>query len=211
MLYSIIRIILALAGAAVAFVMAVYRDEEKKYNVRSADNRKAWMRAGITFAVAVTLLHLIPVENRMIGFSKPEDAFHYNNTGEILEIDEYPGCALVIASTGDEKITTHVLPVRKDGKWQLETLYNRKRDVDTVNYCIIERLYVPGTDNCFVIISHNTEGNIADVPAGVIDSRNTQFVAVEYPDRVPFYYGYVEDMSDDYILHIDGNIAIGGE
>ncbi len=210
MLYSTIRIILALAGAAVAFVMRIYSDEEKKYHIRSSDNRGAWLGAVITFAASVIILHLIPVENVIMGFSKPEDAFHYNNTGEILEIDEYPDCAFVIASTGDEKITTHVLPARKDGKWQLETLYNRRREVSTYNYCIIERLYVPGTNNCFVIISHNTEGNISDVPTGVFDSRNTQFNAVEYPDRVPFYYGYVEEMSDDYILHIDGNVAIGG-
>ena len=210
MLYSVIRIILALAGAAVAFVMAVYSDEERKFNIRSSDNRRAWIRAAITFSVAAILLHLIPVENYIIGFSKPEDAFHYNNTGEILETYEYPDCAFVIASTGDEKITTHVIPARKDGKWMLETIYNRRREVSTLNYCIIERLYVYGTDNCFVIISHNTEGNISDVPTGVIDSRNTQFNAVVYPDRVPFYYGYVENMSDDYVLYVDGTRAIGG-
>lgn len=211
MLYSIIRIILALAGAAVTFVMRIYGDEERKYNIRSSDNRKAWVGAIITFCASFIVLYLIPVENILTGFSKPEDAFHYNNTGEILEANEYPGCAFVIASTGDEKITTHILPVRKDGKWQLETIYNRKREVTTVNYCIIERLYIPGTDNCFVIISHNTEGNISDVPTGVFDSRNTEFIAVDYPDRVPFYYGYVEEMSDDYTLHIDGSVAIGKE
>ena len=210
MLYSIIRIILALAGAAVVFVMRIYGDEAKKYNIRSSDNRKAWIGAVVTVLGAGILRHLIPVENVIVSFSKPEDAFHYNNTGDILEIDEYQNCAFVIASTGDEKITTHLLPVTKDGKWKLETLYNRKRDVTTFNYCIIERLYVPGTDDCFVIISHNTEGNISDVPTGVIDSRNTEFIAVDYPDRVPFYYGFVENMSDDYTLHIDGNIAIGG-
>ena len=211
MLYSLIRILLALAGAAAAFIMVIYRDEERKYNIRSHDTRRAWIIGGITFLAAVILLHLIPIENQIISFSEPGDAFHYNNTGEILEIDEYPGCAFVIASTGDEKITTHVLPGRKDGRWQLETIYNRRREVNTFNYCITERLYVPGTNDCFVIISHNTEGNISDVPVGVIDNRNTEFIAVDYPDRVPFYYGFVEDMSDDYTLHIDGNVAIEGK
>ena len=145
------------------------------------------------------------------GFAKPEDAFLYNHTGEILEINEYSDCAFVIVSTGDEKITTHILPLRKDGKWQMETVYNRKRRVDTYNYCIIERLYVPGMDDCFVIISHNTEGNISDIPNGIIDSRNTKFTIVDYPDRITFYYGYVEDMSDDYMLYIDGNLAIGNK
>lgn len=212
MIYSIIRIILALAGAAVVFVMLSYSDDERKYMARSsAGSRKAWLGAAATFAAAVTVLHLIPVENFITGFSKPEDAFLYNHTGEILEIDEYGSCAFVIVSTGDEKITTHVLSTDKKGRWKLETIYNRRRDVTTFNYCIIERLYVPGTNDCFVIISHNTEGNISDVPTGVFDSRNTEFAAVEYPDRVPFYYGFVKDMSDDYTLHIDGNVAIGAE
>jgi len=212
MLYSLIRIILALAGAGVVFVMMTYSEEDRKYMARASfGSRRAWTGALTVFACAAVALHLFPVENLITGFSDAEDAFLYNHTGEILEINEYSNCAFVIVSTGDEKITTHVLPMREDGRWQVETLYNRKRQVDTFNYCIIERLYVPGTNDCFVIISHNTEGNISDIPSGIIDSRNTKFSIVEYPDRVTFYYGYVEDMSDDYILHIDGNVAIGRE
>lgn len=210
MIYSTIRIILALAGAAVVFVMLTYGDEERRYMVRSVTgSRKAWIGAMSTFAAAAVVLHLIPVENYITGFAKPEDAFHYNHIGEILEIDDYGSCAFVINSTGDEKITTHVLPAGKGGKWKLETIYNRRREVTTLNYCIIERLYVPGTEDCFVIISHNTEGNISDVPTGVFDNRSTEFNVVDYPDRITFYYGFVEDMSEDYTLNIDGNIAIG--
>ncbi len=210
MIYSIIRIVLALAGAAVVFIMLTYSDEERRYMVRYATgSRRAWIGAISTFAAAVVVLHLMPVENYFSGFSKPEDAFYYNHTGEILEIDEFANCAFVVNSTGDEKITTHVLPVGSKGKYKLETVYNRKRKVTTYNYCIIEQLFVPGTDDCFVIISHSTEGNISDMAGSVIDNRNTQFVIVDYPDRVPFYYGYVEDMADDYVLHVDGNVAIG--
>lgn len=212
MIYSIIRMVLALAGAAVVYIMLTYSDEERRYMVRSVTgSRRAWIGAVSTFAAAVVVLHLIPVENLILDFSKPEDAFYYNHTGEILEIDEYGKCAFVINSTGDEKITTHVLPVGSKGKWKLETVFNRKRKVTTLNYCIIEQLFVPGTDDCFVIISHSAEGNISDLAGSVIDNRNTQFNIVDYPDRVPFYYGYVEDMAEDYVLHIDGNVAIGGE
>ncbi len=209
MLYSIIRIILALAAAAVVFVMLTYSEEERRYN--TARSGRAWTGAAAVLAGSVIILHLLPVENLFVGFATPQDAFLYNHTGEILEIDEYPDCAFVIVSTGDEKITTHVLPARKDGRWQMETLYNRKRRVDTYNYCIIERLYVPGTNDCFVIVSHNTEGNISDIPNGIIDSRNTKFSIVDYPDRVTFYYGFVEDMPDDYRLYVDGQTALGGE
>ena len=212
MIYSIIRLVLALAGAAVVFIMLTYSDEERRYMVRSVTgSRKAWIGAITTFAAAAAVLHLIPVENFIIDFAKPEDAFYYNHTGEILEIDEYGKCAFVINSTGDEKITTHVLPVGSKGTYKLETVYNRKRKVTTLNYCMIEQLFVPGTDDCIVIISHSVEGNISDLAGSVIDNRNTQFNIVDYPDRVPFYYGYVEDMADDYVLHIDGNLAIGGE
>ncbi len=210
MIYSLIRIILALAGGAVVFVMLTYSDESRRFAPRTAGSSKAWSGAAATAAAAAIVLHLLPVENLIIGFSTPEDAFLYNHTGEILEIDEYADCAFVIVSTGDEKITTHVLPMRSDGKWKMETLYNRRRDVATLNYCMIERLYVPGSDDCFVIVSHNTEGNISDIPNGIIDNRNTKFNIVDYPDRVVFYYGYVEEMSDDYTLYVDGNTAIKG-
>lgn len=208
MIYSIIRVILALAGAAVVFVMLTYSDEERKYSDRAQGSRRAFTGAAAVFAAAVFALHLLPVENIIMGFSRPEDAFRYNHTGEILEIDEYSSCAFVIVSTGDEKITTHVLPVTKDGRWKLETLYNRRRDVTTVNYCMIERLYVPGSSDCFVIVSHNTEGNISDIPGNIIDNRNTKFNIVNYPDRITFYYGFVEEMAEDYTLNIDGQTVI---
>ena len=210
MIYSLVRIVLALAGAAVVFVMLTYSDEERRYMTHSiAGSRKAWIGAISTFTAAVVALHLIPVENLIIDFSKPEDAFYYNHTGEILEIDEYGNCALVINSTGDEKITIHVLPIDGNGKYHLETIDNRRRRVSTFNYCMIEQLYVPGTDDCFVIISHSTEGNISDIAGSVLDNRNTQFNIVDYPDHITFYYGFVEEMTDDYTLTIDGNIAIG--
>lgn len=211
MIYSTIRIILALAAAAVIFVMLTYSEEDRRFSARSAGRGRIWGGAAVSFAVIAAVLHLIPVENMFFSFSTPESAFRYNHTGEILEIDEYGDCAFIIASTGDEKVTTHVLPAAKGGKWKLETVYNRRRDVTTYNYCIIERLYVPGSDDCFVIISHNTEGNISDPPGSIIDSRNTKFHIVDDPDRITFYYGFVEDMSDDYMLHIDGNTAIGGQ
>lgn len=209
MLYSIIRIILALAAAAVVFVMSTYSAEEKRFSPgRRGFESKAALAAAATFAAAVVALHLLPAENLIVGFSDPASAFRYNSTGEIMEINEYPDCALVIASTGDEKLTVHVLPVRNDGRWQLETIYNRRREVSTLHYCMVERLYVPHSDNCFVVVSHNTTGNISDTPASVVDNRNTRFTAVDYPDRVTFYYGYVEDMSDDYRLYVDGQAVL---
>lgn len=206
MLYTIIRLVLAAAAAAIAYVMLnYYRDEKKRSRrARAVQNNISITASSIAvFAVLALILNFIPVENSVIGFSTPEAAFKYNHSGEILEINEYSDCALVIASTGDGKITTHVLP-NKDGKWKLETVYNRRRDVATMNYCIVERLYVPDSNNCFVIITHSTDGNIADPPTLVADSHNTRFMAVSYPDVLTFYYGFVEDMDDDYSVHVDG-------
>lgn len=206
MLYTVIRLILAAAAAAIAYVMLNYAHDDRK---RSRRARTIQSNISITastiaiFAVLVLTLNFMPVENLVIGFSTPEAAFKYNNSDEILEINEYTDCALVIASTGDGKITTHVLP-NKDGKWKLETVYNRRRDVTTMNYCIVERLYIPDSNNCFVIITHSTDGNIADPPTNVADSHNTKFMAVSYPDVLTFYYGFVEDMDDDYSVHVDG-------
>ena len=67
MIYSIIRIILALAGAAVVFIMLTYSDEERRYMARSvAGSQKAWVGGVSVFAAAVIVLHLIPAENFFI-------------------------------------------------------------------------------------------------------------------------------------------------
>lgn len=199
MLYMIIRIFLAAIAAAVAFVVFQYTHGAR---ARRNSGRIGAYTAAVFFGL-VLVLNFMPVENLIIGFSTPESAFSYNNSGEIMEICEYDDCALVIASTGDGEITTHVLP-KKNGKWKLETSYNRRREVTTKNYCMVERLYVPDSDDCLVIITHSTSGNIADVPTNVADCRNTKFTAVSYPDMITFYYGFVEDMDDDYSIHVDG-------
>lgn len=205
MLYIIIRLILALAAGGIAFVM--FSDMRDNYTVgrRRVIRSDTGVLAGTAgvFLAAAILLYLIPVENAVFGFAEPENSFRYNHTGDILEINEYNNCALVIASTGDSKLTTHVLPLR-DGKWQLETLYNRRREVTTMNYCIVERLYVPNSHDCFVIVAHSASGNISEDPSSVTDSRNTKFQIVSYPDTTTFYYGFVTDMSNNYTLHVDG-------
>ena len=199
MLYMIIRIFLGAVAAAVAFVAFQYTQGARAR--RKSGQLKAY--AAAVFFGAVLVLYFLPVENLIIGFSTPESAFGYNNSDEIMEICEYDNCALVIAATGDGEITTHVLP-KKDGKWKLETTYNRRRDVTTKNYCMVERLYAPDSDDCFIIVTHSTSGNIADAPTNVADSRNTKFMAVAYPDMITFYYGFVENMDNDYTLHVDG-------
>lgn len=204
MLYMIIRLVLAGAAAAVAFVMMNYARDDGKQTRRTSRNDKNIAAYSIAIFFALTLIfNFIPVENLLIGFDTPESAFSYNNSGEIMEICEYDDCALVISSTSDGEITTHVLP-KKGDKWKLETTYNRRREVTTKNYCIVEKLYVPDSNDCFVIINHSTSGSIADAPTNVADSRNTKFTAVSYPDTMTFYYGYVEDMDDDYTVHVDG-------
>lgn len=206
MLYTIIRLVLAAAAAAIVYVMLNYARDNRKHTRRARILQSNSSITACTIAIFAALalsLNLIPVENLIIGFSTPEAAFKYNNSDEIMEINEYTDCALVIASTGDGKLTTHVLP-KKDGKWKLETIYNRKQDVTTLNYCIVERLYVPNSNDCFIIVTHSTSGSIADNPTNVVDSHNTKFIAVTYPDMLTFYYGYVQDMDDNYNLHVDG-------
>ena len=146
MLYTVIRVILALAAAAVVFVMLTYSREDvtsrRRRFVRSDSD--VWVWSGGVFLAVTVALCLLPVENLLMGFATPQSAFRYNHTGEIMEIDEY----------------------------------NR--------------------------FTHSAEGNISDVAANVIDSRNTNFEIVDYPDTIPFYYGFVTDMDEDYTLYVDG-------
>lgn len=213
MLYTVIRLIFALAASGIAFVMLSNARDTYVAGRRRVIRSDSAVLAGTAavFLAVTAVLSLIPVENAVFGFREPEDSFRYNHTGEILEIDEYGGCALVVASTGDERVTTHVLPQRGDGKWLLETVYNRRRDVTTLGYCMAERLYVPGADDCFVIVARSASGSIADDPSNVTDSRNTRFQVVSYPDTMTFYYGYVSDMDDKYVLYVDGEKLVFSE
>ena len=206
MLYIIIRLVLAVAACAMAYVIFSYAQEDKRNSRRSRSSKREisiGLKTGAVFVLTLLVLYFIPIENLIVNFSTPSSAFKYNNSGEIMDIIEYDDCAFVIASTGDGKITTHVLP-GEEGKWKLETVYNRRRDLTTLNYCMVERLYVPDSEKCFVIVSHSTNGNIADPPVNVTDNRGTKFNVVSYPDYLTFYYGFVENMDDDYVIRVDG-------
>lgn len=206
MLYTLIRLIFALAAGGIAFVLlSETRDTymaERRRIIRSNTGVLAGT-AGVVIVVTL-LLSLFPIENTFFGFAASENSFRYNHIGGILEIDEYDKCAFVVASTGDERVTTHILPRRNDGKWQLETIYNRRRDVTTKGYCIAERLWVPGSRDCFVTVAHSATGTIADDPVNVADNCRTRFEVVSYPDTMTFFYGYVTDMDDSYTLYVDG-------
>lgn len=206
MLYTLIRLVFALAAGGIAFVLlSETRDTyvaERRRIVRTNTGVLAGTAAAVT--AATLLLSLLPLENTFLGFASPENAFRYNHISGILEIDEYDKCAFVVASTVDERVTTHVLPRRSDGTWQIETIYNRRRDVTTQGYCIAERLWVPGTNDCFVTVAHSASGTIADDPVNVSDNCRTRFEAVSYPDTMTFFYGYVADMDDSYTLYVDG-------
>lgn len=207
MLYALIRLVFALAAGGIAFVICSetrdrYTAGRRRF-IRSSTG--VWTGTALTALLVMLLLSLLPVENAFLGFDKSEDAFRYNHTAAILEIDEYDDCALVVASTGDERVTTHVLPRRADGKWQLETLWNRRREVTAVNYCLVERLYVPHSDDCFVTVARSASGSIADDPSSVTDNRGTRFQVVSYPDTMTFFYGYVPALKDDdYALYVNG-------
>lgn len=210
MLYTVIRLIFALAAGGIAFVIcSEARDRYVPGRRRFIRSDAGVLVGAVGTGIAMTvLLSLLPVENAVIGFRKPENAFRYNHTGSILQIDEYDHCAFVIASTGDGRVTTHILPRRADGRWKLETLYNRRREVSAVGYCLVERLYVPDSDDCFVTVARSADGSIADDPSNVTDSRNTRFTVASYPDAMTFFYGYVPAMDGGYTLYVDGEKVI---
>lgn len=201
MLYIIIRILIAAAAAGIAYVL--FHNTKGRYT-RINESRIRIYTVCI-FAALTFVLYFLPIENQFLKFNSSEAAYQYNSFGTIIEINEYDTCAMVISTTGEENITITIIP-NKNGKWRLATPYNQKTDIASAGYYVLERHYIPDSDDCIVIAAHGTAGNYLDSPTNVADSFGTKFNAVAYNDVPAFFYGYVvaSDSNEEYSIMING-------
>ena len=91
MLYTAIRVILALAAAAVAFVMLTYSREDVTSRRRRfvRNDSDVWVWSGGVFLAVTVVLCLLPVEKLLMGFATPQSSLRYKHTGENMENAEY--------------------------------------------------------------------------------------------------------------------------
>ena len=202
-MYDIVRLALSVIVAVAAGVFLCLRRRKAKNPIKLH-----WV---IAIAVLIVLiltfaLDFVPFENCFMGFESAEKAFAYQHNERILSVAEYDDYALVFSTEGNAKGgINHNILIKQDGKWKLDSVLQRKSDIANVGFCFAERLQIPNSDDCFVLVRGGIEGIESGTSDNITDNRNTKFIPVEFPMSEKIYYGLVENMDSEYVLYVDGN------
>lgn len=185
-LYHLIRLVLAVAIAAIPFLL-----------LRRTLQSKARIIISLVCLVVVNvaLCHL-PFENAFVSFATPEEAARYAYEKGICIVEgEESGLLLLEADEAERRV--QILP-KEDGKWKLSgeggTNFRGVYADDTTTIVLIQ--YKKTTE--YYIYVH------CDAPSiSISDSLDSDFWGYEN-DLVSEYYAYIPQFDDTYTVTIDG-------
>ncbi len=172
---------------------------------------KKWKRffLGLCIAAVLTLfLFDLPVENMILSFEKPEEAFHYTSSAEIDGVLCGKESAMILYSQKNGPASQMILPM-KNGKYKLPDSSALKCVVSSFlkNGSILV-FWAEGTKDYYVIGDIVTNSGMAPV---IIDNAGSQFeiqVGKNYTQITDYisytFWAYAFDLKEDYSITVDG-------
>lgn len=192
MIFGVIRIVVC---AIVFFVLYTLINKSEKI-----EKKKKWsIGALVLCAVLASCLCLLPVENAIVTFQTPYDAYSYSNQGNVVLVVEGEKTTKVIAMEGDEYI--HAVLPKTDKGWKLSSPFDEKR----------LGVYSLGSTQIMVTRYKDTEEyylNILSLDGEELelsDAKGTKFLRMkETAEGVKIYHAYVKSYDSSYTLIVNG-------
>jgi hypothetical protein len=157
--------------------------------------------------VIYALLSFIPFENILgFRFKSPEDAFFYQDAGEIIKVIEGEESAVIYAESGEGKAPKFY---KKDkGGWMLRdfSILGNYDTLDLTEYLLTLDLYRAGDSNeCIIIIDETLLHSIESVT----DTQATQFkhfvtLNEALDEQFATYYAIIRVPDPNYELYVNG-------
>lgn len=172
---------------------------------------KKWRKAslGLCIAAALTLfLFNLPIENLILSFEKPEEAFHYTSSAEIDNVLCGKESAMILYSQKNGPASQMILPM-KNGRYKLPGSSDLK--------CIESSFITDGS--VFVFWANGTKdyyviGDIvanSDVAPSITDNAGSQFEVqvgkgyTQISDYISYTFcAYAFDLKESYTITING-------
>ena len=194
-MYSLVRIILFIILFALLFCL-----------IRKSGhylNRKGIVTLAVVCCLLCSLAHFFPIENNLFLFSTPEAVFRYTNFEQIGDVVYGCDSCMVIYATGSSRYS-HTFVGRNENSFVILPQYSEiqlARNFEDVRIMNVYR--VRNTDDYYVMafFNYGTEVELFD-SSGKVD---THIVVIEEPEFFSTFYIYVENLSEDHYLLVDGD------
>lgn len=196
MLFSLIRIIIC---AILVLLLGLYVKKRIK------NKKLLCLTLILVFAVSLSALSMIPIENSFFQFDSLSQISQYNNSKKILQSAEGQSSAMVISGT-ESKRTMNFYRKNDSGKY----LLCASMDAQRIKYqlCGLYSLiayHIKDTDDYYIIVSGTSENKLV-----LSDNKQSDFIVTTHDSTVgiiQYYYSfataYVNNLSD-YEIIIDG-------
>lgn len=172
---------------------------------------KKWRKAslGLCIAAALTLfLFNLPIENLILSFEKPEEAFHYTNSAEIDNVLCGKESAMILYSQKNGPASQMILPM-KNGRYKLPNSFGLKRATSSfLKNGSVFVFWARGTKDYYVIGDIVTN---SDVAPSVTDNAGSQFEVqvgkgyTQISDYISYTFcAYAFDLKESYTITING-------
>ncbi len=171
---------------------------------------KKWKKVslGLCVATALTLLLFnLPIENLLLSFEKPEEAFHYMNSAEIDDVLCGKESAMILYSQKSGPASQMIFPM-KNGRYKLPDAFSLR----CVNSSFLKDgsvlvFWAKGTKDYYVIGDIATNSGIAPV---IYDNAGSKFevqVGKDYTQISDYtsytFWGYACDLKEGYSITVD--------
>lgn len=164
---------------------------------------------GLCIAAVITLfLFSLPVENMLLSFDKPKEAFRYISFSEIDDVLYGKESAMILYSRKNGPASQMILPM-KNGKYKLPDSFDLKCvDSSFLKEGSVFIFWAKGTKDYYVIGDIATNSDTVPV---VTDNAGSQFEVqvgkgyTQISDYISYtFWAYTFDLKEDYSIAVNG-------
>ncbi len=184
-LYVFVRILITVLLIAVIFLINKIRPFIKKHS---------------TLAIIViacfslsAVMNLIPFENVFTSFETPEEAANYYSNSDIENIIYGENTCLVLykSETNARKILT-----KEENGWKIHTGFeNKQSHMTLIDRTTVYVINLKNSTDQYLVVSNAFKNELK-----ISDNIDSVF----YRTEKGTYFAYLSNLSNDYILNIDG-------
>lgn len=186
--YSCVRItIFIIIFAICIFLINTKIQQEKRIQAMIA----AFLSCSI---LCFTILWFIPFENSFLSFSTAQEAYSYYSNDDIEVMIEGQDTCLIV--TKNKKSRQMLIFQKQEDEWKIRNGFN------------VTILGINSSDNSFCYLLYDSTSkdryiNISNITQSELDISD-RFGTKFFKDSKNNYYAYIENLTDDYLLNING-------
>ena len=171
--------------------------------------RKKMVIAAVISVALVIILAFIPLENTVVTFSTPEEAFGHYYVGDYDNMDIVEGELTTFVVGKKEGVEKFLIIPKTEKGWKVGLGIDIKWVVNSRSDGLVINVFqYKGTDEYFIVI-RDLFGTVHEIS----DAHGSNFIKGKRDDKADnkklvTYYAYIPYFSDEYTLVVNGTEII---